>query len=93
MEDSPVLGLLKEQKGGKQETKIAEGNGKKIVPNETLIKKAIKKRSSYLKANAEYVVDFSNYSLFGYLCDNAHIIFVVTFDTSINISILFGFSS
>lgn len=55
MEDSPVLGLLKEQKGGKQGTKIAEGNGKKIVPNETLIKKAIKKRSSYLKANAENV--------------------------------------
>lgn len=53
IEDSPVLGLLKEQKGDKQETKKAEGNGKEIVPNETLIKKAIRKRSSYLKANAE----------------------------------------
>jgi len=93
MEDSPVLGLLKEQKGGKQETKIAEGNGKKIVPNEALIKKAIKKRTSYLKANAEYVVEFSNYSLFRHLCDNAHILSVLTFDTSVNISILFGFSS
>jgi hypothetical protein len=64
MEDSPVLGLLKEQKDVKQETKKEEGNGKKIVPSENLIKKAIRKRSSYLKANAEYVSDSSNYSLF-----------------------------
>ncbi|KAK2442209.1 glutamic acid-rich protein [Trifolium repens] len=55
MEDSPVLGLLKEQKDVKQETKKEEGNGKKIVPSENLIKKAIRKRSSYLKANAEKV--------------------------------------
>lgn len=61
MEDSPVLGLLKEQKRVKNETKKAEGNGKKVVPNEALIKKAIIKRSSYLKANAEYVADSSNY--------------------------------
>jgi hypothetical protein len=64
MEDSPVLGLLKEQKDVKQETKKEEGNGKKIVPSENLIKKAIRKRSSYLKANAEYASDSSNYSLF-----------------------------
>ncbi|KAL5076633.1 hypothetical protein RYX36_015617 [Vicia faba] len=55
MEDSPVLGLLKEQKRVKQETKKEDGNGKKVVPNEALIKKAIRKRSSYLKDNAEKV--------------------------------------
>ncbi|XP_058768099.1 uncharacterized protein LOC131641810 [Vicia villosa] len=55
MEDSPVLGLLKEQKKVKQEAKKEEGNGKKVVPNEALIKKAIRKRSSYLKDNAEKV--------------------------------------
>lgn len=64
MEDSPVLGLLKEQKRVKQESKKEEGNGKKVVPNEALIKKAIRKRSSYLKDNAEYVADSSNCSLF-----------------------------
>ncbi|CAJ2644195.1 unnamed protein product [Trifolium pratense] len=48
MEDSPVLGLLKEQKEVKQENKKEE-------PSENLIKKAIRKRSSYLKANAEKV--------------------------------------
>ncbi|PNX98512.1 transcriptional regulator ATRX, partial [Trifolium pratense] len=56
MEDSPVLGLLKEQKEVKQETKKEE-------PSENLIKKAIRKRASYLKANAEYAADSSNYSL------------------------------
>ncbi|KAJ1376890.1 putative DNA ligase 1-like isoform X1 [Sesbania bispinosa] len=55
MEDSPVLGLLKEQKGVKLETKEAKDNGKKIVPSETLIKKAVRKRASYVKANAEKV--------------------------------------
>ncbi|CAL5202970.1 unnamed protein product [Lathyrus oleraceus] len=55
MEDSPVLGLLKEQKRVKQESKKEEGNGKKVVPNEALIKKAIRKRSSYLKDNAEKI--------------------------------------
>lgn len=64
MEDSPVLGLLKEQKGGKLETKKAEGNRKKTVPSEALIKKAIRKRSSYVKANAEYDSHSSNYLLF-----------------------------
>lgn len=63
MEDSPVLGLLKEQNKVKQEAKKEEGNGKKVVPNEALIKKAIRKRSSYLRDNAEYAADSSNCSL------------------------------
>ncbi|XP_027334584.1 myb-like protein X isoform X5 [Abrus precatorius] len=55
MEDSPVLGLLKEQKGVKLETKDDKGNGKKVVPSEALIKKAVRKRSSYIKTNAEKI--------------------------------------
>lgn len=61
MEDSPVLGLLKEQKRAKLETKDDKGNGTKVVPIEALIKKAVRKRSSYIKANAEYAADFFNY--------------------------------
>ncbi|KAL2339798.1 hypothetical protein Fmac_007738 [Flemingia macrophylla] len=56
MEDSPVLGLLKEQKRVKRETKGGDkGNGNKVVLNEALIKKAVRKRSPYIKANAESV--------------------------------------
>ncbi|KAH1125336.1 hypothetical protein AAZX31_06G107400 [Glycine max] len=55
MEDSPVLGLLKEQKRAKLETKDDKGNGTKVVPIEALIKKAVRKRSSYIKANAEKI--------------------------------------
>lgn len=57
MEDSPVLGLLNEQK---PETEEAEGNGKKAIPSETIIKKAIRKRASYVKANSEYATDSFN---------------------------------
>ncbi|RDX71877.1 hypothetical protein CR513_48716 [Mucuna pruriens] len=53
IEDSPVLGLLKEQKRAKVETKDDKGNGTKVVLSEALIKKAVRKRSSYIKANAE----------------------------------------
>ncbi|CAL0327408.1 unnamed protein product [Lupinus luteus] len=55
MEDSPVLGLLKEQKGVKCETKEVKDNERKVVPSETLIKKAVRKRASYIKANAEKI--------------------------------------
>ncbi|BAT78628.1 eukaryotic translation initiation factor 5B [Vigna umbellata] len=55
MEDSPVLGLLKEQKRAKLETKDDKGNGNKVVPSEALIMKAVRKRSSYIKANAESI--------------------------------------
>ncbi|XP_019417512.1 PREDICTED: cell division cycle and apoptosis regulator protein 1-like [Lupinus angustifolius] len=55
MEDSPVLGLLKEQKGNKLETKEVIGKERKVAPSETLIKKAVRKRSSYIKANAEKI--------------------------------------
>lgn len=60
MEDSPVLGLLNEEKPFKNETKEAGGNGKKAVPSETIIKKAIRNRASYVKANSEYATDSSN---------------------------------
>ncbi|CAL0319396.1 unnamed protein product [Lupinus luteus] len=55
MEDSPVLGLLKEQKGNKHETKEVKGKERKVAPTETLIKTAVRKRSSYIKANAEKI--------------------------------------
>ncbi|KAF7816869.1 nucleolin isoform X2 [Senna tora] len=55
MEDSPVLGLLNEQKATKLETKESEGNGKKAIPSEIIIKKAIRKRASYVKENSEKV--------------------------------------
>ncbi|TKY74282.1 transcriptional regulator ATRX-like isoform X1 [Spatholobus suberectus] len=55
MEDSPVLGLLKEQKKAKLETKDDKGNGTKVVPSEALIKKAVRKRSLYIKANTEKI--------------------------------------
>lgn len=54
MEDSPILGLLNEDKSVKRETEEAEGNGKNAIPSEAIIKKAIRKRSSYVKANSEY---------------------------------------
>ncbi|XP_014502070.1 DNA ligase 1 [Vigna radiata var. radiata] len=55
MEDSPVLGLLKEQKRAKLETRDDKGNGNKVVLSEALIMKAVRKRSSYIKANAESI--------------------------------------
>lgn len=54
MKDSPVLGLLNEDKSVKLETEEAEGNGKNAFPSETIINKAIRKRYSYVKANSEY---------------------------------------
>lgn len=59
MEDSPVLGLLKEQKRAKLETRDDKGNGNKVVLSEALIMKAVRKRSSYIKANAEYAAILS----------------------------------
>lgn len=64
MEDSPVLGLLKEQKKVKPETKDDKGNGTKEVLSEALIKKAVRKRSSYIKANAEYAAGSFSYLSF-----------------------------
>ncbi|XP_072060987.1 uncharacterized protein [Arachis hypogaea] len=57
MEDSPVLGLLKEKekKGVKRETKEDKDNGGKVVPSETLIKKALRKRATYIRTNSEKV--------------------------------------
>lgn len=55
MEDSPVLGLMTGNKKTKFETEEAQGDGNKEVPSESTIKKAIRKRSAYIKANIEKV--------------------------------------
>lgn len=55
MEDSPVLGLMTGNKKTKFETEEAQGDGNKEVPSESNIKKAIRKRSAYIKANIEKV--------------------------------------
>ncbi|KAI4307282.1 hypothetical protein L6164_030486 [Bauhinia variegata] len=55
MEESPESGLLEEQKPDKVVTEEAGGNGEKTVPTETIIKKAVRNRASYIKANAENV--------------------------------------
>lgn len=54
MEDSPVLGLMTGNKKTKSETEETQGDGNKEVPSESTIKKAIRKRAAYIKANIEY---------------------------------------
>ncbi|KAK9270245.1 hypothetical protein L1049_025822 [Liquidambar formosana] len=55
MEGSPVLGLLTGHKTTKFDTEETKGNDNKEVLSETTIKKAIRKRASYFKANSEKV--------------------------------------
>jgi hypothetical protein len=54
-EDSPVMGLLTGHKTTKPGTKENEVSGNNEAPSESTIKKAIRKRASYVKANSEYV--------------------------------------
>ncbi|KAG2709040.1 hypothetical protein I3760_05G220500 [Carya illinoinensis] len=54
-EDSPVMGLLTGHKTTKVEHGEAKGSKNKEFPSESTIKKAIRKRSSYVKANSEKV--------------------------------------
>lgn len=63
MEDSPVLGLMTGNKKTKFETEEAQGDGNKEVPSESNIKKAIRKRSAYIKANIEYATSSIQLSL------------------------------
>lgn len=56
MEDSPVMGLLTGQKTTKSKTRETQANENEEVPSESSIKKAIRKRASYVKANSEYAV-------------------------------------
>lgn len=59
-EDSPVMGLLtrhKTTKAGCEESKASEN---KEVPSESTIKKAVRKRASYVKANSMYVASSAN---------------------------------
>ncbi|KAA8538488.1 hypothetical protein F0562_028141 [Nyssa sinensis] len=55
MEDSPVMGLLVGHKNTKSETKETQGTEKKEVPSEITIKKAIRKRATYFRANSEKI--------------------------------------
>jgi len=52
--------IMYHKKRAKLETKDDKGNGTKVVPIHALIKKVVRKRSSYIKANAKYAVDFFN---------------------------------
>lgn len=54
-EDSPVMGLLTGHKTTKSGTEENEVSGNNEAPSESTIKKAIRKRASYIKANSEYV--------------------------------------
>jgi methionine synthase II (cobalamin-independent) len=54
-EDSPVMGLLTGHKTTKSGTEENEISGNNEAPSESTIKKAIRKRASYVKANSEYV--------------------------------------
>ncbi|KAJ4700658.1 DNA ligase 1-like isoform X1 [Melia azedarach] len=55
MEDSPVLGLMTGQKTTKSKAEETQSDGNKEVPSESTIKKAIRKRATYVKANSEKV--------------------------------------
>ncbi|XP_059630764.1 uncharacterized protein LOC132273733 [Cornus florida] len=55
MEDSPVMGLLTGQKSTKSEADELHGIGKKVIPSESIIKKAISKRAAYFRANSEKI--------------------------------------
>ncbi|KAI9201379.1 hypothetical protein LWI28_022499 [Acer negundo] len=54
-EDSPVLGLLTGHETTKSENEESEGDLSKELPSESIIKKAIRKRAAYVKANSEEV--------------------------------------
>ncbi|KAE8077437.1 hypothetical protein FH972_016002 [Carpinus fangiana] len=54
-EDSPVMGLLTGHKTTKSGTDENEISGNNEAPSESTIKKAIRKRASYVKANSEDV--------------------------------------
>ncbi|KAF8377037.1 hypothetical protein HHK36_030409 [Tetracentron sinense] len=53
MEGSPVLGLLAGHKMTQHDTEETQGIENQEVPSEDTLKKAIKKRSSYFRANSE----------------------------------------
>ncbi|KAK3230667.1 hypothetical protein Dsin_002548 [Dipteronia sinensis] len=54
-DDSPVLGLLTGHEMTKSENEESEGDLSKELPSESIIKKAIRKRAAYVKANSEEV--------------------------------------
>lgn len=62
MEDSPVLGLLTGNKTPKSEAEKFQSHEKE-PPSEIAIKKAIRKRAAYIKANSEYATSLFKMSL------------------------------
>lgn len=58
MEDSPVMGLLAGNKTAKSGTEETKSTKSKKAPSETVIKSALRKRVSYIKANSEYAASF-----------------------------------
>lgn len=58
MEDSPVMGLLTVNEIIRSDAKTMKGDGDKADIAESAIVKAITKRASYFRANAEYVILF-----------------------------------
>jgi hypothetical protein len=63
MGDSPVMGLLTEHKTAKSESEKTNNSKNKEAPSKISIKKAIRKRAAYIKANSEYVTSFCNFFL------------------------------
>ncbi|BFG19105.1 hypothetical protein CerSpe_053780 [Prunus speciosa] len=55
MEDSPVMGLLAGNKTAKSGTEETKSTKSKKAPSETVIKSALRKRVSYIKANSEKI--------------------------------------
>lgn len=56
--DSPVTGLLTANEITKSDVKEMKSNGNKADVTESTIMKAIRKRASYFRANAEYAILF-----------------------------------
>lgn len=84
MEDSPVLGLMTGQKTTKSKAEETQSDGNKEVPSESTIKKAIRKRATYVKANSEYATSSIELSLTVLLCTEwskyiVHVFFFLIF--------------
>lgn len=59
VEDSPASELLTEHKTAKLKAEGSKSSNNKKAPTEAMIKSALGKRGSYIKANIEYVASFS----------------------------------
>lgn len=64
MGDSPVMGLLTEHKAARSESEKTNDSKTKEVLSKIMIKKAIRKRAAYVKANSEYVSSFCKFLVY-----------------------------